>query len=65
MAKKKYVRKIYSDSIINRLQEKINMLGDFKYDAVNIMNVRNATTIILFVCILYISKFGYIKPHCL
>ena len=46
MAKKKYVRKIYSDSVVKKLQEKIDMLGDFKYDAVNVLNVRNAIYII-------------------
>lgn len=60
MAKKKYVRKIYSDFVVKKLQEKIDMLGDFKYDAVNVLNVRNATTILLFIFILYINKYGYI-----
>ena len=58
--RKKYVRKIYSDSMITKLQEKIDMLGDYKYDAVNIMNIRFACTFMVFISSLYISKYGYI-----
>ena len=60
MAKKKYVRKIYSDALIDKLQAKINMMYNFKYDAVNVMNIRIVSTIALFIVILYVSKYGYI-----
>lgn len=60
MAKKKYVRKIYTDEMIDKLQSKIDMLDNTKYDAVNIMNIRIFTTLALFIIILYITKYGYI-----
>jgi len=60
MAKKKYVHKIYSDAMTDNLQKKINMLPDFQYDAVSLLNIRFATTFILFTIILYIVKYGYI-----
>ena len=60
MAKKKYVRKIYSDNLINKIQSKINMMGEFKYDANTFMNIRIIFTAIVFLIIIYISNFGYI-----
>ena len=60
MAKKKYVRKIYTDEMIDKLQAKIDMLDSMDYDAVNIMNIRIFTTFALFMLILYITKYGYI-----
>ena len=60
MARKKYIRKLYSDILIDKLQTKIDMLGNFKYDAVAIMNIRFISTIIIFLTILYINRYGYI-----
>lgn len=60
MAKKKYIRKIYSDDLINDLQSKIDMLKDFKYDAVSFMNIRFAFTFVVFLLFLYVTKLGYI-----
>lgn len=52
--------KIYSEPTMNKLQAKINMLGDNKYDALSIMNMRVITTTLLFILILYTNKYGYI-----
>ena len=60
MARRKYVRKIYSDEMLKNLQEKIDMLNDFKYDASSVMNMKFASTVILFIIILYMSKLGYL-----
>ena len=60
MAKKKYIRKIYSDNLINNLQSKIDMLRDFKYDAVSFMNIRLGATFVVFLIVLYVTKLGYI-----
>ena len=60
MAKKRYVRKIYSDNMIDKLQDKLNMLPSYKYDADTFMNIRFATTAIVFVLVLYTVKFGYL-----
>ena len=60
MAKKKYIRKIYSDNLIDNLQSKIDMLKDFKYDAVSFMNIRLASTFVVFLIVLYVTKLGYI-----
>lgn len=52
--------KIYSEASMNKLQSKIDMLGNYKYDALTIMNTRVLTTIILFILILYTNKYGYV-----
>ncbi len=55
-----YVRKIYRDKDIQKMDAKIKMLGDTKLTTVNFMNVRLFTTFIIFIFILYIMDFGYV-----
>lgn len=58
--KNKFIRKIYREKNINDIQNKINMLGIVKYDAVLFMNVRVISTFILFFLILYNNNLGYV-----
>ena len=60
MEKNKFIRKIYPEKSLKRIQSKLDMLGDIKYDAVDFMNVRVITTAILFILIIYKNSFGYI-----
>ena len=55
-----YFRKIYSDNVINKLQSKIDMLENPKYNAVEVMNIRIASMVVIFIFILYINKYGYL-----
>jgi tight adherence protein C len=59
--KHQIIRKIFRSSDIEKLQQKINMLGnDVKFDAVSFINMRLATTFIIFIIILSIFDLGYI-----
>lgn len=55
-----YIRKIYRDKDIQKIDIKVKMLGDTKLTAIKFMNIRLLTTFITFVFILYIMDFGYI-----
>ena len=60
-SKTQIIRKIYREKDINKIQEKIDMLGDnVDFDAVKFMNMRFFTTPIVFLVILYITDLGYI-----
>lgn len=61
LQKNKFVRKIYRDSDINEIQDKIKMLGDnVKFDAVDFMNRRIIFVVISFVLTLIFFDMGYI-----
>jgi len=53
--------KVYSQSTIDKYQKKINLLG-FKdtYDAINFLNIRLVSSILIFFVLLYFLKLGYI-----
>lgn len=60
MKNHKFVRKIYRDSEIKRISEKINTLNTFPLDEVNFLNIRLITSLVLFFITLLIFKTGYI-----
>jgi len=60
MKNHKFVRKIYRESEIKRIKEKIRTLKNYPVDEVNFLNIRLITTIILFFITLLIFKTGYI-----
>ena len=61
MKKEELVKLIYRKKTIDRYQNKVEKLGtNNKYDMYTILNIRLFTSILLFVVILYIAKFGYI-----
>lgn len=60
MKKKHLITKIYREDTLNKLQAKLNMTDNTKMDAIDFMNVRTITTLLLFILILIYSKIGYI-----
>ncbi len=62
MKKKRYlVYKIYRKKTIDRIEEKIKLLGeDCSYDSIFLLNMRWIISIILFLLFIYFSKYGYI-----
>lgn len=57
--KKSFIRKIYSDNLINKLEAKIKMSGK-NMNAMNYQNLRVVTTIIMFFLALYGTNLGYV-----
>ena len=57
--KKSFIRKIYSDNLINKLEAKIKMSGK-NMNAMNFQNLRVVTTIIMFFLALYGTNLGYV-----
>ena len=57
--KKSFIRKIYSDNLINKLETKIKMSGK-NMNAMNFQNLRVVTTIIMFFLALYGTNLGYV-----
>lgn len=57
--KKSFIRKIYSDNLINKLEAKIKMSGK-NMNAINYQNLRVVTTIIMFFLALYGTNLGYV-----
>lgn len=55
-----FIRKIYREKDIKKIQEKINMLGKTKLTAVKFMNYRLLTTIIFAMIIVILTNLGYI-----
>ncbi|MGE5455654.1 MAG: type II secretion system F family protein [Ignavibacteriales bacterium] len=55
-----YIRKIYRDKDIQKMDAKIKMLGDTKLTTIKFMNLRLLTTFIVFIFFLYIMDFGYV-----
>ena len=60
MRKHKFVRKIYRESEIKRINEKITKLNNYPLEEVNFLNIRLITSIIIFIITLLIFKTGYI-----
>ena len=61
MKREELVKLVYRQKTIEKYQKKIEKLGTKnKYDIYKLLNVRLFTSILLFVVLLYISKFGYI-----
>lgn len=59
--KNRIIRKIYRQKDIDRIEEKLLMLGEErKLDAVSFLNIRLITTIIIFLLVLYNYDLGFI-----
>ena len=58
----KYIaKKIYSKNTINEISKKISLLGvSSKLDTYSFLNIRLAISIMVFLIIMFISRFGYI-----
>lgn len=54
------MKKIYRTRDIEKIQEKINMLGNVKYDAIKFMNMRILTTVLLLIILSCFTKINYI-----
>ena len=53
--------KLYNKKTVNKIQNKINLLGvSCKYDAITFLNARLFTSIIVFFVVLIFSSYGYI-----
>lgn len=51
---------IFSRKQIEKIQKKINLLGeDVKFDAILFLNIRLYSSIVLFLVVLYLSEWGY------
>lgn len=55
-----YIRKVYRDKDIQKIDIKVQMLGDTKMTAIKFMNTRLITTFIVFIITLYLTDFGYV-----
>lgn len=55
-----FIRKIYRFKDINKIQEKINMLGDTKLTAISFMNYRLLSTIVFALIIIILTNLGYL-----
>lgn len=54
------IRKIYREKDIDKIDSKIEMLGDYvKFDAITFTNIRLISSLIIFFVVLYITKIGY------
>lgn len=60
MKNKNIITKIYRDSEVKRINEKITMLNNYPLDEIKFLNIRLLTTIIVFLITLLIFKTGYI-----
>lgn len=58
--KNNLIRKIYREKDMQKIERKIDMLGDnVKFDAITFTNVRIISSLIIFFVILYITTVGY------
>lgn len=58
--KNNLVRKIYREKDMQKIERKIDMLGDHtKFDAITFTNIRIISSLIVFFVILYITTIGY------
>ena len=55
-----FIRKIYSDALINKIEAKIRMMGKTKLTPMAFQNMRVITTIIAFFVALYTTDLGYV-----
>lgn len=61
MRREDFVKLIYREKTIDRYKDKVEKLGtNSKYNMYKMLNTKFFTSILLFVVILYIAKFGYI-----
>lgn len=61
MNKEEFVRRIYSDKYISKLEKKIKLLGfNIKLNVYDMIVSRFITSIILFILSMYLFKYGYI-----
>lgn len=66
MNKEELVRKIYSNRYINKHINKIKLLGTGnKIDVYDLMLVRLITSVVLFIIIMYVFRYGYILAPCI
>ena len=57
---KRLTSKIYSRNQIDNVNKKITLLGvDCKLDAINLLNIRLFSSIVIFFVLLYFLDFGY------
>lgn len=58
--KKKFSHSIFSRKEINKIQKKIDLLGEeCDYDAIFFLNLRLYSSIVLFLVVLYVFELGY------
>ncbi len=55
-----FIRKIYSDTLVNKIEAKIRLMGDTKLTVMTFLNFRIITTIIVFFIALYTTDLGYV-----
>ena len=55
-----FIRKIYTDSSIKKIDAKVKQLGKTKWSAVGFQNFRIITTAIIAIFVLYITDLGYV-----
>lgn len=61
MKKNNFIRKIYREEDLKKTQMQIDMLGGkLKYDATTFINIRLLSSLIVFIIVLYQSKYAYI-----
>ena len=60
MKNNKFVKKIYRDSEIKRISEKITKLNTYPFDEIGFLNIRLVTTLKIFIIALLIFKTGYL-----
>ena len=60
MKNNKFVKRIYRENEINRIDKKIATLKNYPLDTIGFLNVRLSTTIMIFFIILLTFRTGYI-----
>lgn len=55
-----FIRKIYTDATIRKIDIKVKQLGTTKWNAVSFQNTRLVTTIIIALIVLYSTDLGYV-----
>ena len=55
-----FIRKIYSDAILKKIEIKIKQLGKTKWTAMAFQNMRIVTTVIIAIITIYATKLGYV-----
>lgn len=60
MKNSKLIKKIYRESEIKRVHEKIAKLSNYSFDEITFLNIRFISSLIIFVLLIFTSKLGYI-----
>ena len=60
MRNKNIITRIYRDSEVKRINEKITMLNNYTLDEIKFLNIRLVTTLLVFILTLLIFRTGYI-----